>query len=105
MVKIHDNKVMWIGGIYNKSKGINFKDSTDKTWIVDLTDGNLKMTEGPSLHKKRRDLSCGKMIDNFGNLLLIAAGGLSYPTMESMDSVEILNTTAGNWIIGLLENF
>ena len=105
MVKINDNIVWWIGGIYNKSKGINYKDSTDKTWIADLTDGNFNMIEGPSLMKKRRDLSCGKILDSYGNVLLIAAGGLSYPTMEYMDSVEILNITAGNWIIGLLVNF
>ena len=54
--------------------------------------GKLKLTEGPTLNKGKVDLSCGKMKDEYGNILIIAAG---------KSTVEVLNTTLmSEWVKG-----
>ena len=71
---------------------------TKKTWIIDFNNGTLNATKGPSLLYNRRDFSCGKIIDNYGNVLIVAAGGLK----AAKNTVEVLNMTIGNWVKGSL---
>ena len=81
--------------LYESSSGIK------KTWIIELNDGTLNATEGPSLIFGRKDLSCGKMIDDFGNIVIVAAGG----TGIGFSTTEVLNMTTGIWVKGLLADY
>ena len=88
MVQFQPDAILLIGGTKN---GIAY---SDKTWIIDPTSG-FNITAGPSLKQGRIHHSCGKMKDDFGNVLVIVAGG------EGMDSVEVLNTTLmKEWVKG-----
>ena len=89
MVQYKTDAILLIGG---KQNG---KSNSKKTWIIDPTNG-FKLTIGPSLKKGRMFHSCGKMKDEYGNSVVIVAGG------QSKDSVEFLNTTViKEWVEGL----
>ena len=88
-------------GIWDDDKPELSSGST-KTWIVDSTNGTFIATKGPPLLRKHRDFSCGKMVDDHGNILIIVAGS-SHSTERR--TVEILNMTTRNWTIGLLRYF
>ena len=72
----------------------NGKSNSKKTWIIDPTNG-FNIAEGPSLNEGRMYHSCGKMKDEYGNVLVVVAGGYK------RDSVEVLNTTLmKEWVYG-----
>ena len=88
MVQYQQDAILLIGGTQNR------KQYSGKTWIIDTING-FNITEGPDLKQGRRSHSCGKMKDEYGNVLVIVAGGYD------MDSVEVLNTTLmKEWVKG-----
>ena len=88
MVQYRSDSILLIGGSQNGNE------DSDKTWIIDPTN-DFNMTEGPSLKQGRMYHSCGKMKDEYGNVIVIVAGGYG------MNSVERLNTThMKEWVKG-----
>ena len=88
MIQYQEDAIILIGG---EQEG---KSNSDKTWIIDPTNG-FNITEGPSLKEGRWRHSCGKMKDEYGNVLVVVAGGYK------RDSVEVLNTTLmKEWVYG-----
>ena len=88
MVMLEPNHIIMIGGQYN------FEYKTKKTWIID-TENEYNITDGPLLNEGRVSPTCGKLKDEFGNVLVV---------VTSEKSVEILNTTLMNeWIPGELK--
>ena len=72
---------------------------SNKTWIVDLTDG-FKIFEGPSLKIARCSHATGKMVVN-GKTLIVVAGG-EFRQGRSTDSVEILDPMSKDgWVTGI----
>ena len=94
MIQYDEKSIYIIGGNQECSIWSN------KTWIVDLTNG-FQIKEGPSLNKGRRDHSCAKMTLN-GRTILVVAGGEGEGLFETLDSVEILDPSGNNvWTPGL----
>ena len=88
MIQYQPDAILLIGGQQD------YEWNSDKTWIIDPTNG-FNITEGPPLKEGRTDHSCGKWKDEYGNVIVMVAGG--YRT----DSVEILNTTQmKEWVKG-----
>ena len=66
MVMYQPNAILLIGGYQDGG--------SESTWIIDPTKA-FNMTEGPSLKVGRAFHSCGKMTDEYGNVLVIVADG------------------------------
>ena len=81
MVQYDEKSIYIIGGYKNGYL-------TNKTWIVDPTDG-FQIKEGPSLNGGRANHGCAKMNLNGRTVLVIAAGSES--VFGYLDSVEILD--------------
>ena len=102
MVEYAQNKVLLIGGSQGDPDHLtNFfsktPDTSKKTWIIDI-DLGFKMTEGPPLNDAREDHLCGVVKDEFGNAIIVVAGGF-----QAANSVELLNTTLmDQWTQGTL---
>ena len=89
MVQYQSDTILLIGGKQNGEW------DSDMTWIIDLKNG-FDFTEGPSLKEGRMYHSCGTMEDEYGNVLVIVAGGDVW-----MEPVEVLNTTLmKEWVEG-----
>ena len=86
MINYDEKSLYIIGGIQNNSK-------SNKTWIVNPTDG-FKIREGPSLNEKRFGHQCAKMTIN-GRTILVVAGGYG-KFLRPLDSVEILDPLREN---------
>ena len=90
MIKYDEKYIFVIGGIQNK-------ETSHKTWIVDMTNpNNFVIKEGPCLKEGRSDFAFGKMVIN-GKTILIVAGGRfwrSLGTFSNLDSVEMLDPTS-----------
>ena len=87
MVMYKPGKMIIIGGKQGYHSG------SDKTWIVSVEDG-FNLTAGPTLNTGRSFHSCGKLKDEYGNVLIMVAGGLT-------NTVEYLNaSTMENWVYG-----
>ena len=93
MIYYDEKSIYIIGGRQNGS------DFSNKTWIVDPTNG-FKIKEGPSLNNGREFHGCAKMTMNGRTILVVAGGwGNGY---ETLDSVEILDPLGNNvWTQGL----
>ena len=88
MVRYQPNAIFLIGG------ELNGKTYSKKTWIIDPTNG-FNMTKGPTLNQGREFHSCEKMKDEYGNVLVIVAGG------DDLNSIEVLNIThSSSWFKG-----
>ena len=93
MIQYDEKSIYIIGGDQNDSG------FSQKTWIVDPTDG-FKIKEGPSLNNGRAGNGCAKMTVN-GRTILVVAGGQG-GDFEILDSVEILDPSGSNvWTPGL----
>ena len=102
MIKYDEKYIFVIGGIQNK-------ETSHKTWIVDMTNpNNFVIKEGPCLKEGRSDFAFGKMVVN-GKTILIVAGGRfwrSLGTFSNLDSVEMLDPTSHQgWTSGKISIF
>ena len=97
MIQFDEKSIYIIGGYQNYSFLSN------KTWIVDPTNG-FQIKEGPSLNKARNSHGCAKMTLN-GRTILVVAGGYGNSN-GFLDSVEILDPSGYNvWTQGLYFKF
>ena len=88
MVEYQPNIIFLIGG------ELNGQYDSKKTWIIDPTNG-FNITEGPTLNQGRMSHSCEKIKDEYGNVLVIVAGGYK------LNSIEVLNIThSSSWFKG-----
>ena len=91
MIKYDSNTIFIIGGFQN---GIISR----QTWIMDTSEG-FQFREGPTLNINRYGHSCGKLISNNGDILIVAAGGRD--DSNYLDSVEILDPISNRgWKLG-----
>ena len=90
MIKYDEKYIFVIGGIQNK-------ETSRKTWIVDVTNPNsFIIKKGPRLKEARSNFAFGKMVID-GKTILIVAGGRfwrSMGTFSNLDSVEMLDPTS-----------
>ena len=95
MIQYDEKSIYIIGGVQNE-------EISEKTWIVDPTDG-FKLKEGPSLNVERRSHGCAKMVIN-GRTVLVVGGGLAGgfdDRYNKLGSVEILDPlTNEGWTAG-----
>ena len=103
MIQYDEKSIYIIGGRQSGNQTWKFGYFSNKTWIVDPTDG-FKITEGPSLNKERIYHVCAKMTIN-GRTILVVAGGVD-DDLDAFDSVEILDPLGSNvWTQGMFLKF
>ena len=85
MIKYDEKYIYVIGGIQNK-------ETSHKTWIVDVTNPNsFIIKKGPRLKGARSNFAFGKMVIDGKTILIVAGGG---DGKINLDSVEMLDPTS-----------
>ena len=101
MVKVDSETVYIIGGF---SKRGHWVEECDRTWVVDLSNFDIK--PGPSLNEGRSEHSSSTMKIN-GKLFIVVAGGRTDNEYGfQLNSVELLDTEfpQKGWIMGKQES-
>ena len=92
ITQLSSTKIIIIGG---KQNGVTSR----QTWIADTANGNVELESGPSLNNERQLMSCGRMINEQGHVQIVVAGGKD-ANGATLDSVELLDSTLSDWLMG-----